>query len=119
MEKFIINNVEVLDNLVKINFTPSKNIQKYFKEENTFFIEYNCDISKTPKSIAVIPLIASILPMTWFTNTEIVVDELDEDFYNSLENIKKGYMDMVPNLSYGGKVSAKKDCKEYILSKQW
>ena len=55
MEKFIINNVEVLDNLVKINFTPSKNIQKYFKEENTFFIEYNCDISKTPKSIAVIP----------------------------------------------------------------
>ena len=111
MEKFIINNVEVLDNLVKINFTPSKNIQKYFKEENTFFIEYNCDISKTPKSIAVIPLIASILPMTWFTNTEIVVDELDEDFYNSLENIKKGYMDMVPNLSYGGKVFAKKIVK--------
>ena len=108
MEKLTITSININKNLLEINFIPSKNIQKYFKNENYFFIEYNCDISKTPKSIAVIPFIANILPMSWFTNTEIVVDELDEDFYNSIPKFQNGYKEMTPMLSYKGKITAKK-----------
>lgn len=114
MNKFVIDRVEINNNLVSINFTPSQNIQQYFNE-NYFYLEYGCDISTTPKSLAVVPLIANILPMAWFTDTEIIVDELDEDFYNSLENIKAGYIDMVPHMSYKGKVTAKKLVKNEYL----
>ena len=61
MAKLTITNVAVEKNIVKIDFKPSKNVQKYLNEKNHFFIEYNCDISKTPKSIAVIPFIANVL----------------------------------------------------------
>ncbi len=108
MDKLTIANVAVEKNVVKIDFKPSKNVQKYLNEENHFFIEYNYDISKTPKSIAVIPFIANVLPMSWFADVEIVVDELDEDFYNSIPQIQNGYKEMAPMMNFKGKISPKK-----------
>lgn len=73
-----------------------------------FYVSYNADISRTPKDIAVIPFLCNVLPIAWVFDAEIVVDELDNDFYEHLAEIKKGYVDMYPRIKFGGKLTVGK-----------
>ncbi len=50
----------------------------------------------------------NILPIAWICDAEIFADELDKDFLDGIEPIKKGYAEMYPMLSFKGKLSAKK-----------
>lgn len=79
--------------------------KKYFNVNTEFFIEYSEDISCTPKDIAVIPFLCNVLPIAWTFDAEIIVDELDYDFYKHLAEIKQGYVDMYPRMNFGGKLT--------------
>lgn len=70
-----------------------------------FFIEYNENVEAVPHSIAVIPFLCNVLPIAWLYDAEVIVDELDLDFYNSIEKFKKGYIDMYPTLQFKGKLT--------------
>ena len=59
-----------------------------------------------PVGIAIIPWICNILPIIWLTDSELIVPELDEDFYNCIEEFKRGYIDMYPMLEFKGKIIA-------------
>lgn len=71
-------------------------------------IEYDCDVGNIPDSILVIPFICNILPMAWLCDAEVVVDEIDKDFYDNVPYIKKGYEQMYPMLEFGGRINAKR-----------
>ena len=76
--------------------------KKYFRLENKFFVEYSEDISSTPPSIAIIPMLCNVLPMAWALDAEIIIDELDKDFYDHVDEIKRGYIDMYPRMKLEG-----------------
>lgn len=76
-----------------------------------FFIEYDMNVESVPNSIAIIPFICNVLPIAWLYDAEIHVDEIDEDFYNSVEGIKKGYIKMYPSVSFKGGLIANKIIK--------
>lgn len=80
--------------------------KQYFTDEN-FFMEYSKEIEGVPKSIAVIPLLGTILPLAWLFDAEIILDEIDKDFYESIPKFKQGYIEMYPMLDFSGKVTAK------------
>lgn len=81
--------------------------KKAFKIENKFFVEYTYDISDVPEGIAIIPFVCNILPIAWLYDAEININCCDEDFYNCIDQFKKGYIEMYPMLEFKGKINVK------------
>lgn len=108
-----MENILEVKNIVKEN---NKIIIKYeyldcwnkYLLGNEFFCEYGANIENVPDSIAIIPFLVNILPIAWTFDLNIKVDELDEVFYASIPNIKKGYEDMYPNIKFGGNIHTNK-----------
>lgn len=100
--------VEVLDirtykNQIKCEFRVGNQIKKFFKN-NCFEIEYSEDIEDVPEGILIIPFLTNILPIVWITNSKIKINEIDKNFYLSIEKIKKGYIDMYPETKFLGEI---------------
>lgn len=95
---------EISLNRINYFFEYPKRFGRYLKQpDNTFFfVEYplTCELQKVPVSILLVPFVANILTMSMLLNISIEVPELDKDFYNSLEDIKKAYKKMFPYLNF-------------------
>lgn len=99
-------------NELKLSFTVDRELKQYFKE-STLTIDYTVNgkellLDMVPYSVLVLPFVCNILPIAWLTDTEIVLQELDEDFYKSIDNFKQGYIDMYPNCEFKGRVKVEK-----------
>lgn len=105
--RLIVDNIEILDNAIVYRYTVQGIWKKFFNPNVEFFIDYSENISATPKNIAVIPLLCNFLPMAWVFNAEIIVPELDKDFYDNLDEAKHGYAEMYPRINFGGKLTVK------------
>lgn len=103
-----VDAVNISERRIVFKYTVQGDWRKYFNVGTEFFIEYSEDISETPKDIAVIPFLCNVLPIAWVLDAEIVVDELDYDFYEHLPEIKKGYVEMYPRMKFGGKLTVGK-----------
>ncbi len=101
--KLKIKNVFIQKNKIQIEYLAEGDWSKVFVNKNYFFVEYNQDISNIDESIAIIPFLSNVLPISWLFDAEIIVNTIDKDFVDCLENVKKGYKDMYPMLSFDGK----------------
>ena len=110
MEAFIINQIYFSNrkNTIIYEYEYSKSISKYFNRENKFYVAYDKDVSNTPFSIAAIPLLANIIPISWFAGFDVFVDEIDETFFNSLKELKKQFEKYHPKIKNKGKLIYKK-----------
>lgn len=104
MNQFYLDNVECKGNRIVYHYTVSGEWVKYFCLDEEFFIEYSEPIEETPESIAVIPLLCNILPIAWIHDAEIIVKEVDKDFFEHVLEIKQGYIDMFPRIDFKGKL---------------
>ncbi len=93
-------------NRVKYNYEVSGEWKEAFILDNDFCIEYDIDISNIPLSIIIIPLLCNILPISWIYDAVIYVESCDKAFYESIEEFKKGYVDMYPKIKFGGSIVA-------------
>ncbi len=75
---------------------------------NSFFTSYDLDIHEVPDSIAIIPFLTNILPISWVFDLGVEVQELDKTFYDSIPGIKKGYEEMYPMLTFTGELNYSK-----------
>lgn len=100
--------LEKTQNRVWFDFGTSRRLLPYFHFGSEFFIEYDRDISIVPDSILVIPFLTNILPIAWVLDAEIILPEIDEDFYKSIPEIKRGYEEMYPMISFRGKVTPRR-----------
>lgn len=108
MNRIVIEDVKVVDNRLDCVYTIYGEWKQYFKETNTFFAEYDKQIDSVPISIAVIPLLCNVLPLVWIFDAEVVIVDIDKDFYESIEDFKQGYENMYPNVQFKGKITPKK-----------
>ena len=105
-KKIIVDKVKVASNRIEVYYSIQGEIDKYFNlDEKCFWVEYTEDISSVPESIAVIPFVCNVLPIAWLSDAELVVNELDEEFYHSLFEVKHGYMLLSRMLEFKGKVT--------------
>lgn len=102
-----IKNIEISAHTILCEYEISGEWEKYFKTTKTSFT-YNIDLTGLPKSVAVIPFIANVLPVSWVLDADIVLDEIDEDFADSIPAFKQGYIDMYPTMEFQGTLSARK-----------
>lgn len=59
---------------------------KYHGDEH-----FNCDLTKVPKSILMLPISLYLIPLTYFYRVELVIPEMDSVLYNSLPAIYDAY----------------------------
>lgn len=115
--EIIIKDITVKNNnRVDVLFEYPKKLNNIFSE-GLFFAEYNKNISDVPKSILVIPFLANVLPIAWITNSDIVVDEIDSDFFKSSETIKDSFKKMYPNTPFGGDIKYNRICEKGKINK--
>lgn len=95
----------IAENEIKVAFDCSPSLKKYFLHSRYCFdIRYDIDVKNLPSSIAVIPLVCNLLPIVWLTDSVLKVESMDKDFYNSIEEFKRGYVNMYPQLEFRGKI---------------
>jgi len=95
VEKVIVNQ----DNTnLTYNYTYSKKLSKYFSKKDVFYVNYKEDISTVPKHFLNIPLMSNLTPISWFVGFDIYLETLDENYYNSLLEIKKVFENNFPIL---------------------
>ena len=90
--------------LVQVKFRVGKDIKCFFNSqvcENKYF---NTGVTIS-KSLAVVPFVCNVLPLVWLTDSELILEELDSCFNESIPNIKKGYETIYPRLNFNGLVS--------------
>ena len=110
MNKLYVKNVNKNKNKITVEYEIKGEWVKYFNTKEKFFIEYSRNIEDVPNSICVLPFIANVLPILWVTNATIFVEELDKNFYECLKNVKRGYINIFPQIQFGGNVNVKKLC---------
>ncbi len=108
MNRIVIDDVTVMDKRLECIYTVYGDWKRYFKETNTFFVEYENEIDRVPKSIAVIPFLCNVLPLVWLFDSEVVVEDIDKDFFECIDAVKQGYANMYPNVSFKGRITYKK-----------
>ncbi len=108
MNKVILSKIEISENTIKFGYKIDGEWKKYFNKHNEYKIEYTETIKETPLSIACIPFVVNILPMTWIFDAELVLDEIDEGFYRSIKEFKEGYKRMYPMIKFNGKLTYNK-----------
>lgn len=111
INKIIVNDINVKKNKVEVNFKVQGSISKFFNQ-NTMYIEYEEIIEGIPKGILVIPFISNVIQIAWFFDSEILVPELDKNFYSSLEEIKNSFSNMFTKAQLKGKITVDK-IKDY------
>ena len=104
MKSIVLDKIKVNNNRVDYFFTPTKNLQKYFNNNNNLFIEYNYELTDIPESILAIPFVSNIIPLIWITNSTVKVNELDKSFYDCLNGLKESYQNMFPNVDFNGTI---------------
>lgn len=111
--RITLNAVEVCQNTVTYQYSITEGLSPYFCKSSQFFVEYMVDgmpldLQQVPVSILAIPFVCNVLPIVWLTDAELIVPELDKDFYESISEFKQGYIDMHKDASFKGIVSVGK-----------
>lgn len=111
-----LNNLEYRDNGTKLvyDYTVLGDVKKFFNFQDPYYIKFNDDVSQTPKSIAVIPFLANMLPIAWFGNFNISVEELDQDFYDAISKLKTEFQKQYPTYELTGEILVNKKVKNVI-----
>lgn len=109
MNKVEITSVKTEKNSIKLNFEieGTKQFKEMFIPPFVLNIEYEAELDGLPESIAVIPFICNVLPIIWLFDAELIVNEIDKSFYESIPEFKNGYIQMYKNFEFGGRITAK------------
>lgn len=104
--EFHIERVVVDKESVLYTYSISGEWKKYFAPRRYSKITYSMDISTVPESVLVLPLICNILPIAWICNAQVYAKKIDNDFFIHVEEVRKGYQEMYPMLTFSGKINA-------------
>ncbi len=105
MNKIVIEDIRLMENRLECCYLVTGEWKKYFKATNLFFAEYSKSIDKVPQSVAVIPFLCNLLPAVWIFDAEVVLEDIDKDFFESISDFKQGFIHMYPELSFKGRIS--------------
>lgn len=104
MKKIVLNSIEKTENKCKFNFTYDEYMTQFFSGEE-FSVSYRENIESVPDAVMAVTFVCNVLPLIWLEDAELVVPELDSDFYESIPEFKNGYINMYPESEFKGKVT--------------
>ena len=108
MNEFHLDEIVFNENIISYRYRVQGEWKKYFRVEDNWrdaskvwnnshpefewlYCEYDCNMEEIPYSVAVIPLLATILPLTWLFDGKIFVEQIDFHFFYAIDNIRRGF----------------------------
>ena len=113
-----VKKVIIKENTIEVDYKVSEDLQLFFDLENKFKVEYGENIEEVPEEIAIIPFVSNILPIIWLTNSNLEIEKLDKDYFESIEKTKKAFMQMYPKVKWEGKINVKNIVKSKKKSEE-
>ena len=112
MERIELKQIKKKEGCVCYNFDCSESLNKYFTEID-FCITYPESIEIVPDGVLAIPFVTNTLQIAWLADCELIIPELDRDFYESIPKFLEGFKKMYPEATFAGKLTVGKitDCK--------
>ena len=112
METIELLRIEKSGNTIRYDFRYSERLKKYFTGVD-FCITYPESVDQVPDGILAIPFATNTLQIMWLADCELIIPELDRDFYESIPNFLDGFKNMYPEAAFAGKLTVGKiaDCK--------
>lgn len=93
---------------ISYDYSVDNKVKSYFALNKPYYVLYDQDISETPLSLAVIPLLSNIMPISWFVGFDVFIDEIDETFYKSLQILKEQFAKFHPDVDIKGELHVNK-----------
>ena len=99
-------------NTLCYDFRYSEALAPYFTGRE-FTLTYPEDIEQVPDAVLSIPFAANTLQISWLADCELIIPQLDRDFYESIPNFLEGFKNMYPEANFAGKLTIGEivDCK--------
>ncbi len=92
--QLIIKNIIKKDKSIKVEYDVTGKLREFFDMNNKFEITYSESIDSVPNSIAIIPFVSNVLPIIWLSNTELIIEELDYNYYKSIDKTRNNFNSM-------------------------
>lgn len=105
-EQIQLTKVVKSGNTITYQHTATPMLSRYMNGE--MYCQYSMNVEDIPDGIAVIPFLADVLPFIWLTDSTVEVEEVDKDFYECVDEVREGYKEMYPMLSWGGLLKTKR-----------
>lgn len=86
-----LHDIKVENNKVIYDYSYSSDLKIYFKNKEKLYVTYDFEVSAIPKSVLAIPWLANFITISWFSGCTIIIDEIDDDFLECLEILKKSF----------------------------
>lgn len=104
--------IQKCGNSIRYEFRYSDELKKYFTGQD-FCITYPDNIEQVPDGVLAVPFATCTLQISWFTDCELIIPELDRDFYESIPYFLDGYKNMYPEVLFAGKLTVGRvvDCR--------
>lgn len=93
INKIVLNQIIVNRNSVEYKYSVNKKLKKYFTSD-TFFLQYDIDVSNVPISVLTIPFVNCMAAISWLTDAMLFVDEIDATYYESFKQLKRAYSEL-------------------------
>ena len=103
MKEISITDVRAENKTIRATIEYSRELLRFF-DDDTFFVEYDVDITDVPEAILTIPALAQVCPVAWATGAAVRVQIADEQFLQSLERVGTVLGEMYPQFIEGGRV---------------
>ena len=104
MEKIRLLNIEKHNNRVDYKYICDGAISTALYNDREYFVEDGFDIASIPDSILAVPFLANLIPIVWVYDAQIEINEIDEDFLMCLDEVKRSYAEMYPEVDFKGKI---------------
>lgn len=108
MKKIKLFNIEKHNNRVDYKYFCCGEISKVLRSNREYFIEFGFDIEGIPDSILTVPFLANLIPVVWVYDAQIEMNEIDGDFLMCLDEVKRSYSEMYPEMDFKGKIIVNK-----------
>lgn len=100
--KSITISLKKIKNIISYQFDINGDWKSCFNLRRPFDIEYDVNIENCPNSVAVIPILSVLLPVSWVEDATIIVEEIDEDFLECIDVVKRNYAYLFPHIKFKG-----------------
>ena len=98
MNTMTVNEIRrVGENRIEYSYTIEGEWSWYFEAANPMWVEYSLPVAQVPDSIAVLPLLGNVIVLASLMDAVIYVDEVDRDFYESVEEFIQGFDEIMPD----------------------
>lgn len=95
VSEITVESVEVDGSTITAEVSYSRSLRRFFTGE-TFYVDYDTDVSEVPESVLTIPVLAHVCPVAWATGASVSAPVVDATFRDALADVNRVLAGMYP-----------------------